>query len=162
MKIWTWLMQYGIAIVFAVLLTAILGQLPLFRESAVLGTKLTAARLVQVLGYGSALVLLWLAARQAALHGAESGPADVVVRHILIPFATLVTVLVGHQVLLLLVGPFLDKTIKGLYNWIFVLGTVGAAVWLAVAWFRNAGVILESVMVLKKRRHDELAARRHA
>jgi hypothetical protein len=162
MKTWTWLMQYGIAILFAVLLAAILGQLPLFRESTIAGTKLTASRLVQVLGYGSALVLLWLAARQAASQGTENGPTITVLRHILIPCATLVIVLLGHQVLFLLIGPFLNKAIKALYNWTFVIGTVSAAVWVAVAWFRNAAAILESVTVVNKRRHaDELAAQRN-
>ena len=133
----------------------------LFRDSTIAGTKLTASRLVQVMGYGSALVLLWLAARQAALQRTEGCPATAVVRHLLIPTVTLFTVLLGHQVLLLLLGPFLDRTVKGLYNWAFVIGTVSAASWVAVAWFRNASAILESMAVVKDRRgRDELTAQR--
>ncbi len=66
-------------------------------------------------------------------------------RQVDVPLATLIVVSAGYQVLLLLVGPFLNETATTIYNWIFVLGIVGAALWLAVTGCRSSAVLIETV-----------------
>jgi len=147
-KTWGWVAQYGVAILLALLLGAILGSIPLFKETALGDTKLNASRLVQFLGYGGALLLLWLLGRRAAFQLPEDGKGLSFMRHILTPLATLTVVSAGYQVLLLLGGPFLDKTGKTIYNWIFVIGIIGAALWLILAWFLRSAPLMESLETL--------------
>ena len=56
MKARTWMMEYGVAIVLTFLFAVILGQIPLFRETAV--GKLHASDLVQFIGYGGAMIMI--------------------------------------------------------------------------------------------------------
>ncbi len=60
MRAWAWAGQYLITMVLALLLGFILGSLPLFREAGIGTAWLTAAHMIQFLGYAGALVLLWL------------------------------------------------------------------------------------------------------
>lgn len=138
MKAWGWTAQYGSALLLALLLGALLGNIPLFKETALGSSKLTAAHVVQFLGYGGALVMFWMMGRRAALQLLPEGATPSFLGRIIAPLATLVVLAAGYQVALLLAGPFLGKTGKGIYNWVFVVGIVGAALWLTVAWFRNA------------------------
>lgn len=147
MKAWGWVVQYGVAIVLALLLGVILGHLPLFHETVLGSSKLRASHVVQFVSYGGALVVLWLLGSQAALHSPQERNWFACLRHIITPLTTLIAVTAGHAVLLLVAEPFLGKTGKGIYNWIFVFGIVGAAFWLVVAWFLKAAPELKSLEV---------------
>ncbi len=63
---WAWAGRYLIAMMLAWVLGALLGSIPLFRETGIGSTGLTASSLVRFLGYGSAVLLLWLLGRTAA------------------------------------------------------------------------------------------------
>jgi hypothetical protein len=52
MKAKQWMMEYGVAMMLAILLAVVLGHLPLFRDTAV--GKLHASDVVQFMGYGTA------------------------------------------------------------------------------------------------------------
>jgi len=41
-------------------------------------------------------------------------------------------------------GAFLGKTGKGMYDWLFVIGIVSAAIWLILSWFLKAAPMLQS------------------
>jgi hypothetical protein len=144
MKPWGWLLQYGVAILLSLLLGAVLGSLPLFKEASVGSTRLTASRLVQFLGYGSGLLLLWLLGQRAALALPDRGKGPSALRHLIVPLATLIVTAAGYQVVLLIGGPFLGTTGKTIYNWLFVVGIVGAALWLILAWFWKVAPLMES------------------
>ena len=58
MKAKRWMMEYGVAMMLAILLAAVLGHLPLFRNTAV--GKLHASDVVQFMGYGTGIILAWL------------------------------------------------------------------------------------------------------
>jgi hypothetical protein len=137
-----WILQYGVSVFVAVLLAAILGSFPLFKEAAFLGIRLKASHLVQFLGYGAALALVWLMAQRATVEIPQGSTVSRVVRHLMLPVTTLIVVSLGYKVLLLLLQPFLDKTLRAIYDWGFVLGIVSAAIWIAVAWFRHAESLL--------------------
>jgi hypothetical protein len=135
-----WMTEYGVALGFTVLLAAILGQIPLFRETA-LG-RLKASDLVQFLGYGGAVAIGWLSARQIAGNPPEDWKWISPFRPVVVPAATLIAVALSYSVLWLVCGPFLGKGAKSLYNWLFIAGIVGSAAWLIVAWIRQCAPAL--------------------
>ena len=137
MKQWGWVIQYGVAMLLAVLLGAILGSFPLFHQTALGETKLKASHLVEFIGYGGALLMFWLLARRLAAHIPQGTPVSIL-RHVIVPLATLIVTSAGYQVLLLIGAPFLGKTGKTIYNWLFVIGIGGSALWLVAAWFRHS------------------------
>jgi hypothetical protein len=133
MRVWAWAGQYLITMALALLLGFILGILPLFREASIGTTGLTASNVIQFLAYASVLVLLWLLGRTASTQIPGERKELWFTRQLVEPLATLIVVIVGHQVLLLLLAPFLGGTGRSAYNWLFVLGSVGAALWLVLA-----------------------------
>ena len=143
MRAWVWAGQYLITMVLALLLAFILGSLSLFREASISTTGLTAAHIIQFLGYAGALVLLWLLGHAARTRIPEERKDLWFTRQLAEPLATLIVIIIGHQVLLLLLAPFLGGTGRSVYNWLFVLGSVGAALWLvqaaSSAWATSTG-----------------------
>ena len=130
-----WMMEYGVAMILAVVCAMILGHLSLFREATV--GKLHASDLVQFIGYGGAIVLAWFGARQLA----EGPPEDwrwlVPYRTLILPVTTLLIVGLAYQVLLYACEPFLGKGGKEIYNWIFVVGLIACCVWLIATWLQK-------------------------
>lgn len=147
-----WAGRYLIAMVLALLLGAVLGSIPLFRDTGIGSTGLTASNVVRFLGYGSAILFLWLLGRTAATQIPEDGKGLSFARQVVEPLVTLIVVIVGHGVLLLLVGPFLGETGRTVYNWIFVLGSVGAALWLVLAGYRGSALLIEEVGAVRRPR----------
>ncbi|HJT21011.1 MAG TPA: hypothetical protein VJ746_11105, partial [Nitrospira sp.] len=135
MKARKWMMEYGVAVVFAGLCAVILGHLPLFRETAV--GKLHASDLVQLIGYGGAMVLGWLGARQLAEEPPEDWKWLMPYRALILPLFTLATVALAYVVLLLVCEPFLTKLGREIYNWVFVIGIVAGCVWLIATWVQK-------------------------
>ena len=152
MKAWAWAGQYLIAMVLAVMLGSILGGMQLFRETGIGTTGLTASNLVRFLAYGNAVVLFWLLGRTAARQIPEDEKGLSFARQVVEPLVTLIVVIVGHGVLLLLVGPFLGETGRTVYNWIFVLGSVGAALWIVSAGYRSSAWWIEELGTARRPR----------
>ena len=96
---------------------------------------LSASHLVRFLGYGGALAVMWLAAHRASglLH--ELGSHWRLLETVLLPLATLITVAAAHPVLLLLLNALLDKTMRPVFDWVFILGILASAAWLLFALF---------------------------
>lgn len=155
-KNWGWLVQYVVAIFLALLLGAILGGLPLFQDTSLGDTRLLASHTVQFLAYGGALILFWLLGRRVALQASDDTASPLPIRLFLrqlTPLVTLIAVLVGYKVLLLIGDPFLDRTAKMIYNWVFVVGIIGVGTWLTWTWFHQSAPLadlLESVMTVSR------------
>jgi hypothetical protein len=136
MKTRKWVMEYGVAMMLAILCALILGHLSLFRVTTV--GKLHASDLVQFMGYGCAVVLAWLGARQLSDDLLEDlkwlGPY----RALILPATTLIAVGVSYQVLLYVCGPFLGKGGKDVYNWIFVVGLIACCAWVIASWLQKS------------------------
>lgn len=145
---WGWVGQFGIAILLALLLGAILGSLPLFAASIIAGTKLRASHMVQFMGYAGALLLFWRLGRRAAVELPEDGKGLSFLRHVITPLVTLIVVSAAYNVILMVIGPFLDKTVKPIYNWIFIIGIVGSALWLTVACLLHSAPLMASFQTL--------------
>lgn len=139
-----WLLQYGVAIVLALLLSALLGGLSLFKEVSIGDTQLTASRLVLFLGYGSALVLLWMLGQRMLVELPATGTGPSIARHMVTPVMTLIVLVIGYKVVLVIGEPVLGTTGRNIYDWLFVAATSAAAVWVGLAWFKKAAPLLES------------------
>jgi len=136
-------MEYGVALILAFLFAVILGQIPLFRETAV--GKLRASDLVQFIGYGGALVIAWLGARQLAKNPPEEWKWLSPFQGLVLPLATLLTVSICYGVLLYAVDPFLGKSGKATYNWIFIAAIVASSIWLILSWVQKCAPLVAAM-----------------
>jgi len=148
-----WMMEYGVAMVLAALFAVVLGQLSLFREAAV--GKLHASDLVQFIGYSGALVIAWFGARQLAAEPPNDLKWILPYRALILPVATLMIVAVAYGVLQYVCSPFLSKTGKGIYNWMFIVGIVSASAWLIFTWVQKCA---PQVTAAESRRFRKQAA----
>ncbi|HET9575482.1 MAG TPA: hypothetical protein VFP04_03715 [Nitrospira sp.] len=148
-----WMMEYGVAMILAVLCAVILGHLPLFRE-ATMG-KLHASDFVQFIGYGGAIVLAWFGARQLAAEPPEDWKWLVPYRVLILPVTTLVIVGLAYDVLLYACEPFLSKSGKETYNWVFVVALIACCAWLIVTWVQKCA---PQVAAMESRRLRKQAA----
>lgn len=135
---WIWVVRYLVVIILALVLAAALGDMALFKTTKFGKTGLNAAKVVQFLGYGGALLVFWLLAQRAA--GLISGQDQLwkLVKNILVPVATLVIVACAHTVMLLILGPLMSKAWHPAYNWTFVAAIILSAVWLVAALFTGS------------------------
>jgi hypothetical protein len=144
MKYQCWLLQYGVAIVLALVLSTMLGSLTLFRQVSLGDTQLTASRLVQFLGSGSALLMLWLLGQRMMQELPAAGRSSAITRVMATPGMMLIAALLGYRVFLIIGEPLLGTTGRAIYDWLFVSGIVGAALWVVMAWLTKAAPLMES------------------
>lgn len=135
---WKWVVRYLVVIVLAVVLAAALGEMALFKTTRIGRSGLNAARMVQFLGYGGALLVFWLLSRRAAallpVHDRYWGP----LKSIALPLATLLVVAAGQAIALLLLGPLMSRPWHEAYNWAAIAAIVLSAAWLLVALFTGS------------------------
>lgn len=129
---WIWVIRYAVVIAAALILGAAFGEMALFKTTR-LSKGLSAAHLVQFLGYGGALLVLWLAARRAAWILPADDPRWNVLKSTLLPLTTLVVVSAGQAVLLIVLGPLMNKAWHQIYNWVSVTAIILSAAWLLAA-----------------------------
>ena len=130
---WSWIVRYAVVIAAALALGAAFGEMALFKSARLGKSGVNAAHLVQFLGYGGALAVLWLAARRAAALLPDQGASWSVLKSTLVPLTTLIVVSAGQAVLLLLAGPFMNKAWHQAYNWVSVTAIILSAAWLLAA-----------------------------
>jgi hypothetical protein len=140
-----WWIRYLLVIVVTLVLGAALGELSFFQKTNLGVLKLSAANLVRFLGYGSALVLLWLLAQRAAQELKNSGGWQAQASHFVLPLATVIIVPAAQPVLLLVLGGLLGPDLRKIYDWLFILGTLGAAIWLVLSLYQHLEPLLESL-----------------
>jgi hypothetical protein len=147
---WLWVAHYAVAILIALLLGAILGGIPLFHQSLFPDTRLRASDVVSFMGYGGALILFWLVGGRASAQIKKEEKLFAFLRPVVMPVILLIILLIGYTVVLLVLGPFLNKTGTTFYDWSFIVGIVGASLWLALAWIRRSLPLLESLARTKR------------
>jgi hypothetical protein len=130
---WIWVVRYLVVITLAVALAVTLGEMDLFKTTKIGKTGLNAARLVQFLGFGGALLVFWFLSQRSALLLDEKDPRWKLMKNVLLPLATLIVVASGHAVMLLLLGPLMSKGWHQLYNWVFIGAIILSAAWLLAA-----------------------------
>jgi len=127
-----------VVIILALVLAAALGDMALFKTTKFGKTGLDAARIVQFLGYGGALFVFWLLAQRAAALIPSQDERWNVVQNILVPLATLIVIACGQAVLLLVLGPLMNKAWHQIYNWVFITAIILSAAWLVAALFTSS------------------------
>lgn len=142
MKKYGWLVQYGVTMILALCIGALLSQVPLFHQTSFGTTKLRADQGVQFLGYAGALLVLWQFG-QRLTHDLKLLPKMRFLVPVIRPFTTLLVLLGSHPICSLVLNPFLGKTGKGVYNWMFVIGIVSAALWVVISWYVKAAPLLQ-------------------
>jgi serine/threonine-protein kinase len=142
---WTWIGRYVAVIVIALVLAAAFGSMDLFKTTAVIGKKLTAAHIVKFLGYGTALAVLWLLSQRAAVTLQKQGGRWSFGQYLLVPLVTLIVAASAHSVLLLVLGPLMDPGLRNVYNWLFIVGIIAAAGWVVMAIFNQSASLTEAV-----------------
>jgi hypothetical protein len=135
---WKWIVRYLVVIALAVILALGLGEMSLFKATRIGKTGLNAARIVQFLGFGGALFVLWLAAQRAAALISAHDRRWGVLKSILLPLTTLIVVAAGQAVALLLLGPVMSKAWHEAYNWIAIAAITLSAAWLLIALFTGS------------------------
>src|SRR5712692_340534 len=130
-----WMMEYGVAMVLTFAFAVILGHIPLFRETTI--GKLHASALVQSIGYGGAPVFARFGARQLAAEPPQDWQWLMPYQALIMPVTTLAIVAISYGVLLYVCDPFLSKSGKGIYNWIFIAAIVAGTVWLILSWVQK-------------------------
>jgi amino acid permease len=154
---WQWVGRYVAVILIAVILAASLGSMNLF-ESTKLGTKLTAAHIVQFLGFGAGLAVFWLLGQRASIEFRKQGGKWEFLRHIVLPLVTLIVVASAHGVILLVLRTLMDAEQRNLYNWLFIGGIIAAAAWLVVALFNQSSSLTQAVTSAAQRSEPGSAA----
>lgn len=140
-----WVIRYLLVIVVTLVLGAALGELAFFQKTSLGVLKLSAANLVRFLGYGSALLLLWLLAQRAALELGSQAGWQAQASHFVLPLATVIIVPAAHPVLLLLLGGLLGPELRKVFDWLFILATLAAATWLVLALYQRLEPLLASL-----------------
>ena|SRR5258708_25010240 len=142
-KDWAWMSRYILVIVIALVLGGVIGELALFRQTTLGTPKLTASALVQFMGYGGALLLLWLLGQKGSTQFRDSRGKAAFLSYIIVPLVTLIVVAGAYTVLLTILRPFLDAGLRNTYNWVFVLGITASALWLAIALFHHSEPLVD-------------------
>ncbi len=145
-----WMMEYGVAMVLTFAFAVILGHIPLFRETTI--GKLHASDLVQFIGYGGALVIAWFGARQLAAEPPGDWKWLMPYQALILPVTTLAIVAISYGVLLYVCDPFLSKSGKGIYNWIFIAAIVAGTVWLILSWVQKCAPLVAAMDSRKLRK----------
>lgn len=148
-----WLVQYGSTVLLLLLLGSTAATIPLFTDTALAGTKLAASNLVEFIGYGGALLIVWLMGRKAWEQLVRNGSGFAFLRPLGAPCTVLLGVSASYKILLTLVGPFLEKSDRLAYNWIFVFLILTTTLWLIHTWFHKSAPLLDSLDSIDHSKH---------
>lgn len=154
-----WMVRYVVVIVLALILAAVLGEMELFKTTRLGKTGFNAGRLAQFFGYGGALLVFWLLAQRAAAMIAPQDERWKLVKSVLVPLATLIVVACAHSVLLLVLGPLMNKAWMPTYNWTFIAAIIVSAVWLVAALFTGSASLEPLFGARAARRREQLDTR---
>lgn len=139
---WAWVGRYVAVIVVSLILAGALGHMDLF-EKTHLGGKLSAAHIVEFLGFGAALALTWLLAQRVTIVARAQGGKFQAIVHLILPVASLVVAGLAYSVVLLLIKPFLGATLMAVINWTFIVLLLACAAWLVMAVLDKAAPVTD-------------------
>jgi hypothetical protein len=136
--------RYLAVIVVSLILASILGSMDLFVKTYVIPSKLNAASLVKFMGYSTALGSLWMLGRRATIFMQQHGGRWAFVEHLILPVVTLIVVSSVNSVALLVLKPVMTFQMNNIYNWIFIFGILGCAVWVIMAVLGQSAPLTEA------------------
>ncbi len=133
---WVWVGRYVAVMALSLVLAAALGHMQLFEQTTI-GGKLTASHIVEFLGFGAALVTLWILGQRATMVVQKLGGKWAGLQHLILPVVSLVVVALAYSVALLLLKPFMGTTAASIFNWLFIVAILACAGWLLMAVFNQ-------------------------
>ena len=151
---WILIGRYVAVIITCMLLGATLGHMELFEKTTVVSGKLAASHLVRFLGYSGALAVFWLTMKRLTVLLAHLGGRWNALTQVVLPFGALVGLSIAYSVVLIVVGPLMNSALSTAYNWLFIVATVAAAVWLIVAMFNQSSSLTE-LIIRKAEKEDK-------
>ena len=95
------------------------------------------------------MLLFWFAGHRASGQLQEERNGLAPLHYVIMPLVSLIVLSGGYEVLLQVLGPFLGKTGKSMYNWLFIAGLAGSALWLTVTWLRHAEPLLNTIKTVR-------------
>jgi hypothetical protein len=140
--VWGWATRYIAVIALSLILGAALGHMDLFEKTSV-GGKLSASHIVEFMGYGAALTILWLLGLRATVTVQQLGGKLLALQHLILPVVSLVVVSLAYSVVLLLLKPFMGATLSSIVNWAFIAFILACAGWLVLAVFDRSAALTE-------------------
>ena len=142
MKVWGCVTYYGVAVCIAVMVGALLGNYSLFQQVALGKTQLSLAHLIQFVAYTGALVMVWMWGYEMSMRMPKNGKWSPALRPIMTPLATFVVVVAAYSVIPLIGSPYMSAKAMEIYNWVFIVGMLCAALWLTFSWVVESGAAL--------------------
>jgi ribosomal protein L40E len=155
---WMWTIRNLVAILAAVLLASILSNAQVFREASLGGSGFSASDAVRLLGYGTALTLIWMTAWRAATQIPATDAIARLLHESLPPFATLLVLPGAYG----LIHPFLTDRAVTVVSWVFVLLLLATAVWLGLVLYANAEALVLGAAAIGRRLSEASERRAHA
>ncbi len=141
---WGWSVRYVAVIIVVLILAGAIGSMDLFVKTTIFSGKLSAAHLVRFLGYATALAVFWLVGQRATIALQQQGGRWASLQHLILPVVSLVVVASAYAVVLLLLKPFLGASLLNVYNWLFILAIIAAAIWLVMAVLNQSSSLTEA------------------
>ncbi|MDO8989083.1 MAG: zinc ribbon domain-containing protein [Sideroxyarcus sp.] len=151
-----WVGRYVAVILLSLILATAIGSMELFAKTTI--GRLSASHLVQFLGYGAALVAFWVLGQRTTMALQERGGKWSFMQHLILPAVSLIVVALAHTVLLLLLKPAMDASLRNIYNWIFILGILVCAGWLVMAVLNQSASLTALFTDRKAGSRDRLCA----
>ena len=144
---WMWTMRNVVAILAAVLFASILSGVQVFREAALGRSGFSASDAVRLLGYGTALILIWITAWRAAAQIPATGAVPRLLHEGIPPVVTLLVLPGAYG----LIHSFLTDRAVLVVSWVFVLLLLATAVWLGLVLYTNAEALVLGAAAIKRR-----------
>jgi len=155
---WMWTMRNVVAILAAVLFASILSGVQVFREAALGRNGFSASDAVRLLGYGTALILIWITAWRAAAQIPATGVVPRLLHEGIPPVVTLLVLPGAYG----LIHSFLTDRAVLVVSWVFVLLLLATAVWLGLVLYTNAEALVLGAAAIERRISEALKRRAHA
>ena len=141
MKVSACVTYYGVAVCIAVMMGALLGNYSLFQQVALGKSQLNLAHLIQFVAYTGALVMVWMWGHTMSTR-MPKGKWSSALRPVMTPLATFIVVVAAYSVIPLVSSPYMTVKAREVYNWMFIVGMLCAAIWLTFSWVVESGAAL--------------------
>jgi transcriptional regulator with XRE-family HTH domain len=144
-KMWVWMVQYGMTVLLLLLLGSTAANIPLFKETVLIDAKLDVSHLVEFLGYGGALTMIWLMSRKAGILLDRDRSGLAFLRPMVVPLTALLVTSGSYKIALVLMNPFLSKADRLAYDWTCIVLILVSTLWVILTWFFRSAPMLESL-----------------
>jgi len=153
---WNWGIRYLATIIVVLVLAAALGSMDLFAKTTFVKKTLSATKLVHFIGYGAALASFWMLGKHLSAVCRQFGGRWAFLQHLILPVVTLIVISASYYVVLPVLHPFMNHSLRDVYKWVFILAIISCSVWLVAAVLGQSNSLTEAIVDgYRKPRPDE-------